>query len=306
MWFFLAIVAVVVTLGLTWSRYMDPKSGKPLVGAFVISLAKYFSLYLLAAFALTFAQDCFVIIPAGHRGIVFDVFKGLQPKPLKEGMNFIIPFKQRSTLIDIRLQVFQTDGTAASKDLQIVHAKVAVNFYPPEEELMSLYQQVGLQYADKIISPAVQEMLKSITARYTAEELVTRREDVKKDIQAGLEKELARAHIKLVHTYITDFDFSDEFAKAIEEKQVAEQQALMAQRQLVRVKIEAEQQLTRARAEAEGLRLQREAVSGPLVELRRIETQSAALEKWNGHLPRVILGQNQSLVNVSKFTQVSR
>ena len=95
-------------------------------------------------------------------------------------------------------------------------------------------------------------------------------------------------------------------AKAIEEKQVAEQQALMAQRQLVRVKIEAEQQLTRARAEAEGLRLQREAVSGPLVELRRIETQSAAIEKWNGHLPRVILGQNQSLVDVSKFTQVSK
>src|SRR6185436_7888199 len=176
---------------------------------------------------------------------------------------------------------------------QIVHARIAVNIFPIEAEVMELFQQVGPNYADKIISPAVQEVLKANTARYTAEELVTRREDVKKDIEAGLEKELSRSHIKLVHTYITDFDFSEEFAKAIEEKQVAEQQALMAQRQLVRVKIEAEQQLTRARAEAEGLRLQREAVSGQLVELRRIEMQSAALEKWNGHLPKVLLGQSQ-------------
>jgi regulator of protease activity HflC (stomatin/prohibitin superfamily) len=302
----LAVVAVAAVMLATWARYVDPRTHRVIPRLAILALAKWFAIGIGAAFLLTFLTDAIVIVPAGHRGVVFDAIKGVRPVPLKEGLNFITPFVQDATMLQTRLQVFETDGTAASKDLQIVHAKVAVNLYLVADEVAALFQETGIAYADKLVAPAVQEVLKASTARYTAEELITKRESVRNDIHKGLVAALRKGHMQLVETYITDFDFSREFSRAIEEKQVAEQQALRATRELQRVKIEAEQEVTKARAEAEGLKMQREAASGALVELRQIEAQKLVIERWDGTLPKFLLGNAQPFVDLSKFIPGAR
>jgi regulator of protease activity HflC (stomatin/prohibitin superfamily) len=301
MWFTLAIVAVIALLAFRWKTFLDPKTKAPVISLLAVSLAKYMAVALLTAFFLTFLQDTVVVVPAGHRAVIFDVFKGVKAEPLKEGMNFIIPFVQEATLVDVRVQKAEFEAAAASKDLQIVRAKIAVNIHPEIATVAALYREVGLAYAEKIIHPAVQEVLKASAARYTAEELVTKRESVKQIIHEELAKVLKKSNIELLETYLTDFEFSSEFAKAIEFKQVAEQQALKAKRDLDRIKIEAEQQVAKARAEAEGLKMQRAAITSELLELRRIEMQKNAIDKWDGKMPEVMLGGTTPFIDMGKF-----
>jgi regulator of protease activity HflC (stomatin/prohibitin superfamily) len=140
------------------------------------------------------------------------------------------------------------------------------------------------------MAPAVQEAVKATTARFTAEELITHREEVKKIIQEIVDKYVAKVNIKVEELYITDFDFSRQFAEAIESKQIAEQTALKAKRDLDRIKIEAEQKIATARAEAESLRMQKEAITPQLIQLRQVDAQKLAIEKWDGHMPNVMMG----------------
>jgi regulator of protease activity HflC (stomatin/prohibitin superfamily) len=123
-------------------------------------------------------------------------------------------------------------------------------------------------------------------AQFTAEELIQRRTEVKSQVQTMLNTRLRKNYLIVDAVSITDFDFSAEFNTAIEAKQQAEQLALKAQRDLVRIKTEAEQKIAQAKAQAEALRLQKEQVTPQLIELRRIEAQMAAIEKWNGVLPQ--------------------
>jgi regulator of protease activity HflC (stomatin/prohibitin superfamily) len=300
MWFTLAILAVIVLLALRWKSFFDSKKTL-LIPELTRALAKYMALALIAAFFLTFLQDTIVVVPAGQRGVVFDNVKGVLPMPLKEGMNYIIPYFQEATLMDIRVQKGEFTASAASKDLQIVHATIAVNFHPDPDRIAELYRNVGVNYAEKIIHPAVQEVVKASSALYTAEELITRRDEVKNVINGELAKILKKSDILLQETYLTDFQFGVEFSKAIESKQVAAQDALRAQRDLQRVKIEAEQQVAKARAEAEGLRLQKAAITSELLELRRIEMQKLAIEKWNGEMPQVMMGGTTPFFDVTKL-----
>lgn len=300
MWFVLAVVFVVVMLGVRHSVW-NPRGTDIDVPALTRLLAKYFLVGLTAAFFLTFVQDSVVIVPAGSRGVVFDRIKGVKNTQLNEGISFIVPFLQEATLFDVRVQKAEFDSSAASKDLQSVRTKVALNFSLIPEEVPSVFRQVGADFTEKIVHPAVQEVVKAATARFTAEELIIKREDVKNQIQDLLRSHLANAHLRLIETYITDFDFSPEFSRAIEAKQIAEQDALKAKRDLDRIKIEAEQKVAQARAEAEGLRLQREAITAQLLELRKIEAQKLAIEKWNGVLPQTMMGDAVPFINMGSI-----
>ena len=146
-----------------------------------------------------------------------------------------------------------------------------------------VYQDVGLAYEARIIAPAVQESLKAVTAQFTAEELITKRDEVSARIKESLTARLGRRSIIVDEFSITDLDFSEVFAASIEAKQVAEQQALKARQDLERIKIEAEQKLEAAKAEAEAQRIQRETITAELIQLR-------AIEKWDGTLPQVTGG----------------
>lgn len=300
MWFVIAMLFVLVMMVLTRNQWFPRGAGLD-VGQMLASFFKFFAVGIVGAFVLTFLFECLVIVPAGHRGVIFDRFKGVQQKQLEEGFNLIIPFIQEATLIDVRIQKVEFDATAASRDLQSVHAKVALNCQVIPEKVSSLFQVYGVEYNEKVIHPALQEAVKATTARYTAEELITKREEVKNQIHELLQSHMSPAHLKLVETYITDFEFSPEFSRAIESKQIAEQQALKAKRDLDRIKIESEQKVAQASAEAEGLRMQREVLTPQLVELRRIDAQKLAIEKWDGKLPSVILGDSMPMINLSDF-----
>jgi prohibitin 2 len=227
-----------------------------------------------------------VQIGAGERGVVLN-FGAVQDKVLGEGLHFRIPIMQEIILMDVKVQKATTDGAAASSNLQDVSSTVAINYHIVPDKAHIVYQTIGIQFKERIIDPAVLEVVKSVTARYSAEELITKRSAVSDAMKTNLTQRLMVHNIAVDAFSIVGFSFSKIFMEAIESKQTAEQLAMKAQRDLERIKIEAEQKITTAKAEAESLRLQRANISLDLIELRKVEANLKAIEKWNGILPQV-------------------
>ncbi|MBI4767019.1 MAG: prohibitin family protein [Deltaproteobacteria bacterium] len=246
-------------------------------------------LWIIIALFIFFFINPFVMIGAGERGVVLN-FGAVQRRVLNEGIHFRIPIMQRIIRVDVRVQKSQTDAAAASKDLQQTHSTIALNYHILPEKANWVYQQIGGAYKERIIDPAVQEVVKAVTAKYTAITLITQRETVRHEIREMLKQRLVAYNIIVDDFSIINFEFSKQFTQAIEAKQTAEQLAMKAQRDLERIKIEAEQKITQARAEAEALRLQKENVTPQLVRLRQIEASLRAIEKWDGHMPKVTSG----------------
>lgn len=282
------VVAVGMVAFFRRGSYVE-KSGEPNVAGIIKTVV----IALIAGIVFGKLGGSITIIGAGERGVVFDSISGVKPRALGEGVNFVTPFVQSVIIFDVRTQKTEFEATAASKDLQNVATKVALNFAPNPESVPDIYQTYGVDYEEKVIHPAVQEAVKAITALYTAEELITKREQVKAGVQEHLARMMTTAHLLLTQTYITDFKFEQAFSQAIEQKQVAEQQAMKAKRDLDRVRLEAEQKIAGLRAEAEGLRMQKEQITPQLIELRRIE-------KWDGHYPQIMGGNTMSLMNLDK------
>lgn len=245
--------------------------------------------FIIIALILIFFLSPFVIIGAGERGVVLN-FGAVQPDVLDEGLHLRVPIMQRVEKLDVRVQKAQTEADSVSKDLQDTKSTIALNFHIFPEKANWVFQNLGPDFKVRIIDPTVQEVVKAITARYTAVELITQREKVRNEIKELLKQRLINYHITVDDFSIVNFSFSQQFTHAIEEKQVAEQRALKAQRDLERIKIEAEQKIAQAKAEAEALRLQKENVTPQLVQLRKIEASLKAIEKWDGKLPKVTGG----------------
>jgi regulator of protease activity HflC (stomatin/prohibitin superfamily) len=189
--------------------------------------------------------------------------------------------------MDVKIQKARTDATTSSSDLQDVDLSVALNYHILPDKANKVYQTIGTEFKERIIDPAIQEVMKAITARYTAEELITKRPLVSAEMKEALTLRLIESNIAVDAFSIINFSFSQTFTEAIEAKQTAEQNALKAKRDLDRIKVEAEQTIAAATAEAEALRLQKMNISPDLIELRKIEANLKAIEKWNGVLPEV-------------------
>ena len=230
-----------------------------------------------------------VQIGAGERGIVLN-FGAVQENVLGEGLHFRIPIVQKVVPMDVKVQKATTDAAAASSDLQDVSSTVAINYHIVPDKAHIVYQSIGIHFKERIIDPAVQEVVKAVTAKYTAEELITKRPAVSDAMKVTLTERLMLHNISVDAFSIVGFSFSKIFMEAIESKQTAEQLALKAKRDLDRIKIEAEQKVTAAKAEAESLRLQRANISSELIELRKVEANLKAIDKWNGILPQVTGG----------------
>jgi len=227
-----------------------------------------------------------VQIGAGERGVVLN-FGAVQQKVLGEGLHFRVPIMQKIVLMDVKVQKATTDATASSSNLQEVSSTVAINYHIIPHKVNSVYQNIGLEFKERIIDPAVQEVVKAVSARYSAEDLITKRSAVSDAMKSTLTERLLVHNIAVDAFSIVGFSFSKIYMDAIESKQTAEQLAMKAQRDLERIKIEGEQKITSAKAEAEALRLQRENISPDLIELRKIEANLKAIEKWNGIMPQV-------------------
>ncbi|MBI4667303.1 MAG: prohibitin family protein [Nitrospinae bacterium] len=253
---------------------------------------------VLLVFGLMFSP--ITTISSGHHGVV-TVFGEVKDEVLTEGLHLVNPLA-RVIEIETRTRKLEVPGEGASKDLQTVGTHVAVNYRLNAASLSTFYKNIGMEYEERIMVPVIQESFKAITAKYTAEELITRRDEVKDQITANLAGKLTHSSgggIGVDAISITNFKFSSAFNAAIEAKQVAEQDALKAKRELDKVKIEAEQKIANAKAEAESLRLQKQEITPDLIKLREIEVQRAAVEKWNGVLP-VYTGSAMPFINLKQ------
>jgi regulator of protease activity HflC (stomatin/prohibitin superfamily) len=227
-----------------------------------------------------------VQIGPGERGVVLN-FGAVQKNVMGEGLHLRIPVMQSIIPLDVKVQKSVTSSAASSSNLQEVSSEVALNYHIIPDKANLVYQSIGIEFKERIIDPAVQEVVKAVSAKYSAEELITKRPAVSEAMRANLAERLLAYNIAVDAFSIIGFSFSKIYLEAIESKQTAEQLALKANRDLERIKIEAEQTITSARAEAESLRLQRANISTDLIELRKIEANLKAIDKWNGILPQV-------------------
>lgn len=233
----------------------------------------------------------FIIIDQGERGVLLEF--GHAKAIYEPGLHFQIPIVHKVVVFDVRTKKDQVEAGAASKDLQLVETTIALNYHPDPANIDKLYQDVGVEYEDRVISPAIQESVKASTAKYTAEELITKRSLVKEDTRQNLADRLQNYYVVIDDFSIVDFSFSEEFDLAIEAKQTAVQQALKAENDLKRIQIEAQQKVETAKAEAEAIRIQAAALkeNKDLIQLKFVE-------KWNGILPQYMLGDSLPLINL--------
>ena len=252
-----------------------PKSAKKIASVIAVTLA------LLIVLANTF-----VIVDAGHTGVVVTLGK-VNEGVLQEGIHAKIPFVQKVVKIDNRIRKLEVNTEAFSKDLQSVNTVLAINYRVDTSKSYSIYKNIGADYETVLVVPAVNEVLKAITATYTAEESVTNRVLISEGLVTGLNEKLNSIGLYVTDVNIIDFDFSEAFINAIEEKQVAQQQLLKAETEkqtaITNAEAEAEAIKIRAQGEAEANRLISQSLTAAVIENKKIE-------KWNGELPKVTGG----------------
>lgn len=235
------------------------------------------------------------LVPAGHMGVV-SLFGKVNPEPIAPGMSVVAPLSRVHNM-SVQIMKHDSQGDAASKDLQSVHTTITTNFNIVPAAAAKLYSEVGVLYEDKLFDGAMQETFKAITANYTAEELIKKREQVTGEMTQLFKQKISQLSdnaIRIDAVFIKNFQFGAAFNKAIEEKQVAEQTALKASRDLERIKIEADQARAKAQGEADAriMTAKAEAMSFKVKSLEITENmiRMAAVEKWDGNLPQVMGG----------------
>ncbi len=259
------------------------------------NVTKIVILAVCAVLVFGVCATCFTVVKAGHTGVVL-TFGAVEENVFDEGLHFKMPLVQTVVQMNNRTQKVETEGSASSKDLQIISYVVAVNYHVRSEASASLYQNVGKDYGTVIIVPAIQESIKAVTAQFTAEELITKRQAVGDQIKEALSEKINSYGIEVEIFNIVNFDFSEEFNAAVEAKQTAQQQALKAEQDLVRIEVEAKQKIAQAEAEAESIRLIQEALAKSPDYVDYVKWN-----KWDGKLPEVV-GSDGVLVDVGDLS----
>lgn len=245
--------------------------------------------------------NSFKSIPTGFVGVKTR-FGQVQNTMLNEGLNLKVPFIEKIVLMDCRTQKIEHTMEASSKDLQkISNFQIAVNYSLTKETANTLYREVGVDYKTIIVEPAIQEAMKATVANYTAEELITKRNEVSAFALEALTDKLSSRGITISALNILDLSFSKEFDEAIEKKQIVEQQTKTAELELEKAKVENEKRIENAKAEAEVMKQQNNQITDKTLELKRLEIQEAMINKWNGNLPSTMMSDNiAGLFNLNK------
>ena len=238
----------------------------------------------------------FGTVGVGERGVQTRM-NAITGKVFGEGLYFRVPLVERIVKIDVRIQKDEVHAGAASKDLQTVDSTIALNYHIIPEDVIKIYQEVGKSYNERIIAPAIQQAVKASTAKFTAEELITKRSEVRDTIKGLLKERLEPRGISVDELNIVNFDFSASFNQAIEGKVTAEQNALAAKNKLEQIKFEAEQRVTQAKGEAEAIRIQAQAITSQGGE---DYVRLQAIAKWSGILPVTMLGEAIPFINITK------
>jgi regulator of protease activity HflC (stomatin/prohibitin superfamily) len=237
------------------------------------------------------AWGTFVIVPAGHRGIVL-WWGSVEKRVMGEGFNLKVPIAERVIKIDVRVRPHPfKEIDAASKEYQMVKLTGMMNFHIDPAYVNDLYQKVGLDFADKVIDPAFNDFVKEVVPNYPITEILPKREEIRKRAMGKLGDNLARYHIIVDDIYFANIRFTAEYEKAIEAKQVAQQQVETQRQVLAQREIEAQQKVASAKGEAESILVvaqgQAKANDALSRSISSILVQYKSIEKWNGILPQV-------------------
>lgn len=253
------------------------------------------------------------IVPAGNSGVVVTLGK-VDDRALESGLHFKVPFVQSVVMMNNKIQKCEVESNSVSKDLQTVSSAVAVNFHITSDSAAEIYRTIGVQYQDTVLQPAIQEAVKSVSAQYTAEELITKRTAVGDEIASALTEKVSDYGVIIDKFNIVNFEFSEEFNIAIEQKQVAEQNYLKAQtekeqqimeaeadakKQIIAAEAEAEAKLKKAEAEAEANEKINASLNGNILTYQQIQ-------KWDGKYPSVVSSDSSILIDVPTEESTSK
>jgi regulator of protease activity HflC (stomatin/prohibitin superfamily) len=244
---------------------------------------------LLIVFIVSWGS--FAIVPAGHRGVVL-WWGSVEKRIMGEGLNFKVPIAERVIKVDVKVQPHPfKEIDASSKEYQMVKMTGMMNFHIDPSFVNDLYQKVGLDFADKVIDPAFNDFVKEVVPTYPIGEILPKREEIRKRAMGKLGENLARYHIIVDDIYFANIRFSPEYEKAIEAKQVAQQQVETQRQVLAQREIEAQQKVATAKGEAESILVvaqgQAKANDALSRSISPILVQYKGVEKWNGVLPQV-------------------
>jgi regulator of protease activity HflC (stomatin/prohibitin superfamily) len=279
----LPILAIVALWGSSTALRLQ---GKPALPAALYAIP-------IAGLAVAGIANAAVIVEAGHVGVVTR-FGAVTGTIFEQGLSYKIPFIEGVWIADVRTEKEQVDAAAASRDLQEVKSTIALNYHLDARNAAAVYREIGPQYKQRIVDPAIQEAFKFTTAQFNAEELITQRETVKERAREFLRTRLGNFHVIVEELNIVTFEFSRAFNDAIEAKQVAAQRVLQAENERAKARVDAETRviaaqgdasavLVRAKAAAEAQQTQRATLSDLYV-------QFLAVDKWDGKLPQVTGG----------------
>jgi prohibitin 2 len=254
------------------------------------------NLLRIAAVVITFIViivvmfESVVTVQAGYRGVVL-YLGAVEDRVLGEGLHFIVTFAEQVVQMEVRTQKFQAEASAASKDLQEVQTVIALNYRIDPQQVNKIYQLLGVNYADRVISPTIQESVKASVAKFNAEELITKRETAKGVIADAIRSTLASNNIAAQNVFITDFKFSQSFADQIEQKVVAFQKYLTEQNNLKTVQVIANQNVIQAQAAARA-NVAKAAGEAQAIKVITSQLRSSpeylqwqSINRWNGQLP---------------------
>ena len=219
----------------------------------------------------------FSIVHTGEKGIKIK-FGKITNKTTHEGVNYHLPFIEKIQKVNIKVQKSEETVESSTKDMQIINTTVAVNYRLESEKVIDLYKKVGKNYKETILQPAIKESIKTAIAKYNAEEITTKRNEVSSECLKAIQGKVEKYGIVIEDFNLTNFSFSEEYTKAIEDKQVAEQK-------LEKAKLEAEQKVV----EAEATRKANELLSQTITDKTLAEK---FLEKWDGKLPETYAGND--------------
>ena len=251
----------------------------------------------LSVIMLSVGVSAFTVISAGHTGVQVTLGE-VNPLPLTEGVHFVNPISSIKD-VDVRLQKAELKGAnAGTKDLQVVHTDIVVNYRLDPLKVPHIYKEYGLNVDEKVLGPGINEAFKSVTGHYTSEELVTKRDLVSQEILQHLITKMAPFNIAVSNISLVNFGFSQAYQQAIEDKVISAQKTAKAQQDLERIKVEAASRIAQADGEAKAIAIQAAAIQTNGGE-NYVKLQW--IEKWNGALPSTMLGgDTKTLMNIGK------
>ena len=277
-------------------RVIDIGKGKKSKAPFIVMIV------VIALFVLIAVLTSIKIVPAGCTGVV-TTFGEVSDTSLTEGLHFVIPFAQKVEIISNKIQIYEATADAVSNDMQAVSTKIAVNYRIQSEASARIFREIGIDYKDVILMPTVQEGMKSVCAKYNAEQLITKRASVADEIKTELAAKVSEYGIEIEKFNIVNFDFSKEFNEAIEAKQVAEQNYLKTKTEqnqaIVVAEAEAKKKVIAAEADAKAIKARADAQAAAnktiAESLSPTLIQYHTIEKWNGVVPKVAGSANPLL-----------